>query len=110
MLRRLQALLRNDNLRNHPVRGIVRRVVWHVRWRLRPNEPWLVVSQDSVRLLTLQGGAGALLYYNGVSEPEVTEFIKHVLKPGMVFVDVGAHVGEHTLLAAKILEHSGHVY
>ena|SRR5438105_3166854 len=52
----------------------------------------------------------ALLYYDGVSEPEVTEFIKQVLKPGMVFVDVGAHLGEHALLASKILEHSGHVH
>jgi hypothetical protein len=77
--------------------------MWHVRWWLRPREPWLVVSQDSVRLLTLHSGSGALIYYNGVSEPETTEFIKHVLRPGMVFVDVGAHLGEHTLLAAKIL-------
>jgi FkbM family methyltransferase len=40
----------------------------------------------------------------------VTEFIKHVLRPGMVFVDIGTHLGEHTLLAAKILEHSGYVH
>ena len=110
MLRRIRALLENQNLRNHPVRGISRRVVWHVRWCLHPREPWLVLTQDSTRILSLRGGAGALLYYDGVSEPEVTEFIKHVLRPGMVFVDVGAHLGEHTLLAAKILEHSGHVH
>src|ERR1700730_15939253 len=85
MLRRIRALLKNQNLRNHPVRGISRRVVWHVRWWLRPREPYLLVSQNSIRLLTLHSGSGALVYYNGVSEPETTEFIKLALRPGMVF-------------------------
>jgi len=110
MLRRIRALLENQDLRSHPIRGISRRVVWHLLWLLRPRGLRLVVSQDSIRLLTPRSGSGGLIYYNGVSEPETTEFIKHFLRPGMVFVDVGAHLGEYTVLAAKILNHSGHVH
>jgi FkbM family methyltransferase len=110
MLRRIRLLLENENLRNHPVRGISRRILWRMRWWLLSNEPWLMISKDSTRLLTVRGGVGALLYYDGGSEPEVTEFIKRVLRPGMTFVDVGAHLGEHALLAAKIVEDSGHVH
>jgi len=110
MLGRIGALLENQDLRSHPIRGISRRVVWHLHWWLRPRGLWLVLSQDSIRLLTPHSGSGGLIYYNGVSEPETTEFIKHFLKPGMVFVDVGAHLGEYTVLAAMILNHSGHVH
>ena len=110
MLRRIRALLENERFRNHPLRGIFRRIVWRLRWWLRPNEPWLMISRDSTRLLTVHGGIGHLLYCDGVSEPEVTEFVKHVLRPGMIFVDVGAHLGEHALLAAKIVGHQGHVH
>jgi FkbM family methyltransferase len=33
-----------------------------------------------------------------------------LLHPGDVFVDVGAHVGYYTLLAASVVGHEGHVY
>ena len=110
MLRRIQALLKKPDLRKHPVRGTFRRVVWHLRWWLFPNKPWLLLSHGSIPLLTVRGGVGALIYYLGSSEPDIADFIERVLKPGMVFVDIGAHLGEYTLLAAKILEHSGQVY
>ena len=34
-------------------------------------------------------------------EPSTTQLMKRLLKPGMVVVDVGAHVGYYTVLAAK---------
>jgi len=55
-------------------------------------------------------GAGAVIYYQGASEPETADFVRRFLKPGMVFVDVGAHLGEYTLLAASLLGSSGHVH
>jgi hypothetical protein len=60
---------------------------------LRVHMPFLVAS----------GGSGALIYYQGSSEPETADFIKQVLKPGMVFVDVGAHLGEYSILTGAIL-------
>lgn len=47
---------------------------------------------------------------NGEYEPETTEVIIEILKPGMIFVDLGAHIGYFTLLAAKRVSPTGHVY
>lgn len=55
-------------------------------------------------------GSGALIYYQGFSEPDTAQFIQKILKPGMTFVDIGAHIGEYTLLSAEILGDSGHIY
>ncbi|MBI4232835.1 MAG: FkbM family methyltransferase [Chloroflexi bacterium] len=43
-------------------------------------------------------------------EPGVTRVFEKLLGPGMVVVDVGAHVGYYTLLAARKVGPSGRVY
>jgi FkbM family methyltransferase len=110
MLRKVQELLRKQDLREHPVRGILRRVAWRLRWWVYPSKPWLIHFQDSFPLLAVQGGSAASIYYGGASEPEIADVIRRLLRPGMVFVDVGAHLGEYTVLAAKILNNSGYVH
>jgi FkbM family methyltransferase len=56
------------------------------------------------------GGAGALIYYQGESEPLTNRFLKSFLRPGMSFWDVGAHIGEHTLLAARAVGNTGEIH
>jgi FkbM family methyltransferase len=46
----------------------------------------------------------------GLFEPNLTYFISSVLKPGDVFIDVGANIGYFTMLAAKCVGASGKVY
>src|SRR6185436_20517401 len=43
-------------------------------------------------------------------EPEVFEFLVRALRAGDTFVDVGAHVGYFSLLAASLVGHGGHVF
>jgi FkbM family methyltransferase len=43
-------------------------------------------------------------------EPHVTAAIRQVLKPGMVFVDVGANFGYHSLTAAREVGSAGKVH
>ena len=43
-------------------------------------------------------------------EPGTTHLVERLLEPGMVVVDVGAHVGYYTLLAAKQVGPKGKVY
>ncbi len=43
-------------------------------------------------------------------EPGVTRLIETVVRPGMTVVDVGAHIGYFSLLAARQVGPSGHVY
>jgi FkbM family methyltransferase len=45
----------------------------------------------------------------GVWEPDISAFIRQRLSPGDAFVDVGAHVGYHSLLASAQLGQHGRV-
>jgi FkbM family methyltransferase len=45
----------------------------------------------------------------GVWEPETAGFFYCWLRPGMTFVDAGAHVGHHTLLASELVGAEGRV-
>jgi len=46
----------------------------------------------------------------GDYEPHLAAFIRRVLKPGMVAIDVGANVGRHMLTMARLVGDQGHVY
>jgi FkbM family methyltransferase len=46
----------------------------------------------------------------GVYERADTSYVKSVLKPGQTFVDVGAHIGYYTTLAAGLVGLTGHVF
>jgi len=49
------------------------------------------------------------LLLDGVWEPDVTEWFKATLKPGMTFIDVGANVGYFTVMAAFLVGRQGRV-
>jgi FkbM family methyltransferase len=51
-----------------------------------------------------------MLATSGIWEPHVTAVIRSVLRPGDVFVDVGANIGYFTLLAARLVGSSGRVH
>src|SRR5438270_7770359 len=36
------------------------------------------------------------IYFFGVWEPAITTYIRQILRPGDIFIDVGANVGYHT--------------
>lgn len=43
-------------------------------------------------------------------EPETQHIFEEIVKPGMTVVDVGAHIGYYTLMAAKLIGPKGKVY
>jgi FkbM family methyltransferase len=49
------------------------------------------------------------LIENGDLERGTRQLIERILRPGDTFVDVGAHIGLHTLAAARVLRGSGRV-
>jgi len=51
------------------------------------------------------GGRGAYIFRDAI-EPEL-EFLSHFLRPGFVFVDIGANVGVFSMKAAKEVGDSG---
>jgi len=46
----------------------------------------------------------------GSHERDLEEFLLSVVKPGNVILDIGAHVGIYTVIAAKLTKGVGHVY
>ena len=79
----------------------------------------LMVAPDARAIFTLEDGSlfecalgdstGRLLTL-GVLEPTEREFVRHWLKPGDVFFDIGANIGLFTLIAARQVGPTGHVY
>ena len=53
---------------------------------------------------------GCVVAVSGVWEPHITAVMRRLLAKGDVFVDVGAHIGYHTLLASRLVGETGHVY
>lgn len=74
---------------------------WHVRARLAAGPVRCRFVDDAV-LLVSAGEAGVTgNVYMGLMEYEDMAFVLHVLAPDGLFVDVGAHSGAFTVLAAK---------
>jgi FkbM family methyltransferase len=110
LLARAQALLARQDFRRNPVRAIYRRLAWRLRWRLYPDKLWPLPAHGSFTLLTTRCEPGRYVYIQGASEPATARFIRAFLKPGMVFVDVGAHLGEYAILASALVAPSGAVH
>jgi FkbM family methyltransferase len=93
--------------------------------RLQWRHPWLKWTFDRVAALirsgehAIQQGAGKGLrfapgisnagYVLGTSEPRVQRALELLLTPGMVVVDVGAHVGFFSVVAANLVGRQGQV-
>ncbi len=53
---------------------------------------------------------GKNIYIEGVFEPESCNFVRTHLQPGMTVFDLGANLGQYTLLGAKCVGESGRVH
>jgi FkbM family methyltransferase len=50
------------------------------------------------------------IYHYGYYEEGLTRMVLEYLRPGMVFIDIGAHLGYYTLLASTIVGDAGQVH
>ena len=86
--------------RRHRYRAALRVIAWQVRSRLLPGGT-VVSFVDGSQLFATRGMTGATgNVYAGLHEFEDMGFVAHALRPGDLFVDVGANVGSYTVLAA----------
>ncbi len=93
---------------------------------IRRGKHWLMenlgrrVSTAKPQRVTLPGGAVMVLdikehvqrwiFYFGVYESDTVQLFRALAKPGMTIIDVGANVGQYTLLAASIAGPRGVVH
>ncbi|MDA1096056.1 MAG: FkbM family methyltransferase [Chloroflexi bacterium] len=80
------------------------------RWfRIAPQEQAIGIVNGHQMMFD----AGSEAYFDmthGAWEPGVTRLFEQMLRPGMVVVDAGAHIGYFTLLAARLVGPTGKVY
>lgn len=50
------------------------------------------------------------IFTNGIYEPDILKLIQEYLKPGQVFIDIGANIGQHSLFATSVVGRAGKVY
>lgn len=101
---RLVSLLRF--VLSHPLnRGakaaaLARVVRWQIASRLI-DRPVFLPFVDDTGLLTTRGMTGATgNFYCGLHEVPEMGFVLHALRPGDLFVDIGANIGSYSVLAA----------
>jgi len=73
----------------------------HIRAKTFWGEEMLVVMPELV---------SRAIYHYGYYEEGLTKMVLEYLKPGMVFIDIGAHLGYYTLLASTIVGDAGQVH
>ncbi|MEM1126792.1 MAG: FkbM family methyltransferase [Bacteroidota bacterium] len=57
----------------------------------------------------IRSGAGALIYKKGHSDGAVTDLLHQYVRPGMTVLDIGAHIGEFTIVAGHLVGADGRV-
>jgi FkbM family methyltransferase len=95
----------------HPIRSVSRRVVWHAHWQLRSDKPFTVDYVNGLKLKLAHSSASSGIYLNrGFSDALVAELFAGALRPGMVAFDIGAHIGEYTVLFGQAVGGDGSVH
>jgi FkbM family methyltransferase len=94
-------LLSHPLTRRQKMAAIQRFIRWQVGSRILPGAVAIPFVNGS-RLLMSPGMTGATgNLYCGLHEFEDMAFLLHVLRPGDLFIDVGANVGSYSILAAS---------
>lgn len=108
---RLARFVISREFRADPLRSVYRRLYWRLHWMLWPQRPFLVRFCNDLSIQLANSSASCGIYVNnGFSDRSVALLFIEYLKPGMVAMDCGAHIGEYTLLFASLVGPEGRVY
>jgi FkbM family methyltransferase len=100
--RTLKFILRHPLGRRRPLRCVANLVRWQLVSRIRPG-PHLIPFVGGAQLWARRGETGITgNIYVGLHEFAEMCFVAHALRPGDLFVDVGANAGSYTVLASAV--------
>src|SRR5882724_8143015 len=110
LLEKWKRLRAQYGFRRSPVRTVSRLISWGVTCSCRRTATVRLTRWDLRVLLPARWrGIGKLVFaFRECYEPEL-EYLRSLLFPGATFVDVGANLGIYTLVASRIVGHSGRV-
>ena len=100
--KQLVSIWRHPLNRGHEIAGIGRWLRWQIASRL-VSGPILAPFVGKTCLVARPGETGITgnIYY-GLAEYEDMAFALHLLRPGDLFIDVGANAGTYTVLASGV--------
>jgi FkbM family methyltransferase len=85
--------------------------VWNYWQRNCPGKPIITRLGGDLRVRIYPHDViGKNIYIDGVFEPDCWNFVKKFLKLGMIVFDLGANLGQYTLLAARCVGQQGQVH
>jgi FkbM family methyltransferase len=88
-----------------------RRLRWSIAKRLHPDATVCLPFDDGLRIDVRRADRlGRHVYLDGYSDREHALLQHRYLRPGMCYFDVGAHVGQFTLVAAARVGRTGAVH
>lgn len=86
---------------------LLRKIHWKLRWKILRKPMMIRNWHQGLRISLPFSGSAAQIYYRTYSEPQVAEWMQNHLRKGDCFVDIGAHVGEYSLIAASAIGSTG---
>jgi FkbM family methyltransferase len=109
LFKKIKWFLSRPDVKRNLIKASFKRLFWRLYWVMK-SQPFIVPLGEKLKISIPKTGSGASIYYYGFSEPETADFMLRFLRPGMVMLDVGAHIGEYTLMAAQTVGSSGQVH
>jgi FkbM family methyltransferase len=106
---RLNRFLARPDVKENFIKASAKRLLWRLHW-VTTKRPYVIPFKSNLKISIPKTGSGSLIYYQGYSERETADFMMRFLRPGMTLIDIGAHIGEYTLLAAHAVGESGQVH
>ena len=84
---------------------------WKYLQRHSPDRPLITALDGCLKVRIYPTDViGRQIYIDGVFERECWTFVETFLQPGMTFFDLGANLGQYTLLAARCVGATGSVH
>ncbi len=106
----LRFVLSHPANRGRPLSALARFIGWQA-WKRVTQRPCDLWFEDGYRLRAWPDStvASLMIYCGGRPDWNESRFLLHLLRPGDGFVDVGAHIGTYSLLAAARVGPTGWV-
>jgi FkbM family methyltransferase len=79
---------------------------------LNVKEGWIICSTlyDVNLLVNTNDLVGSDVFYFGMYEPDVINFIKNIAKKGDIIFDIGAYIGDMTCILSKFVDDTGCIF
>lgn len=103
LIRIFRQIVKHPLSRRNPISAAVRFARWQIASRFSPGRIALPFVANTFLLARTGMTTATGNYYYGLMEPNEMGFLLHMLRPGDLFLDVGANIGSYTVLSSAVV-------